>query len=200
MDLMDFTDSYLEHARAIIDRIDRGSIERAAQLLREVRDRGGRLFLIGSGGGAGHASHATCDFRKIGGFEAYCPSDNVSELSARINDDGWETCLSRYLEGSRIGPADALLVFSVGGGSIEAAISMNLVHAVQAARRAGAAVLGIVGRDGGYTAQAADACIIVPAVEAGLVTALTESFQALIWHLLVSHPLLQTAPMKWESL
>lgn len=197
---MDFTDRYLERARAIIDRIDRGSIERAAVLLRAVRDRGGRLFLVGSGGGAGHASHATCDFRKIGGFEAYCPTDNVSELSARINDDGWETSIARYLEGSRIGSSDALLVLSVGGGSIEAGISMNLVNAVRTAKKAGAAVLGIVGRDGGFTAREADACILVPAADAELVTALTESFQALVWHLLVSHPLLQAAPMKWESL
>jgi D-sedoheptulose 7-phosphate isomerase len=196
---MDFIASYLEHARSIIDRIDRASIERAALLLREVRERGGRLFLVGSGGGAGHASHATCDFRKIGGFEAYCPTDNVSELSARINDEGWDSSLARYLEGSRMGARDALLVFSVGGGSEEKNISMNLVRAVAAAKQAGAAVLGIVGRDGGYTAAHADACIIVPTVDDGLVTALTESFQAVVWHLLVSHPALQAAPMKWES-
>jgi D-sedoheptulose 7-phosphate isomerase len=197
---MEFADSYLAHARAIIDRLDRGSIEQAALLLRAVRDRGGRLFLAGSGGGAGHASHAACDFRKIAGFEAYCVTDNVSELSARVNDEGWDSSIARWLEGSRITARDALLVFSVGGGSEEAGISMNLVNAVRTAKRAGAAVLGIVGRDGGHTARAADACVLVPEVEPRLVTALTESFQALVWHLLVSHPLLQAAPMKWESL
>lgn len=197
---MEFADSYLAHARAIIDRIDRGAIERAVLLLRAVRDRGGRLFLAGSGGGAGHASHAACDFRKIAGFEAYCVTDNVSELSARVNDEGWDSSIARWLEGSRITARDALLVFSVGGGSEEAGISMNLVNAMRTAKQAGSSVLGIVGRDGGAAARMADACILVPEVEPRLVTALTESFQALVWHLLVSHPLLQAAPMKWESL
>ncbi len=196
---MNFTQRFLEQAAAIAGKIDSDAVERMVEVLLKTRESGGRLFLVGSGGGAGHSSHATCDFRKIGGFEAYCPTDNVSELSARINDEGWDTSLSNYLRGSRLRSGDCLFVFSVGGGNEEKAISNNLVNAVRVAREVGASVVGIVGRDGGYTAANADACVIVPTVDDALITAHTEAFQAVIWHLLVSHPSLQMNPMKWES-
>jgi D-sedoheptulose 7-phosphate isomerase len=196
---LNFIQNYFEQSKSILDAFDPAVIRRTIDLLVATRERGGRLFLIGSGGGAGHASHATCDFRKIAGFEAYCPTDNVSELSARVNDDGWDTSLSNYLRGSRLNALDCLLVFSVGGGNPAKNISMNLVKAVEAAKECGATVIGIVGRDGGYTAQVADACVIVPTVDPALVTAHTEAFQALIWHMLVAHPDLQQNTMKWES-
>jgi len=168
-------------------------------LLATVRERGGRLFLLGVGGGAGHASHAVCDFRKICGIEAYSPSDNVSELTARVNDDGWETSYASWLRGSRISAADAVLVFSVGGGDLERNISANLVRALQYTRSIGAAICGVVGRDGGFTARVADACVLVRVPNPATVTAHTEAFQALVWHLLVSHPQLKASEMKWES-
>ena len=196
---MSFIQEYLAQTAEIARSIQPEAVERMVKVLTDVRERGGRLFLIGSGGGAGHASHATCDFRKIGGFEAYCPTDNVSELSARVNDDGWETSVSNWLRGSRLCGDDCLFVFSVGGGSEEKNISMNLVNAVRAAREVGARVVGVVGRDGGYTAQVADACVVVPTVDADLVTAHTEAFQAVVWHMLVSHPAIQMSAMKWES-
>jgi D-sedoheptulose 7-phosphate isomerase len=179
--------------------MDPGAIEDIVRLLVEARDRGGRLFLLGSGGGAGHATHAVGDFRKIAGFEAYSPSDNVAELTARINDDGWDTAYSAWLEGSRLRAEDLLLIFSVGGGDAERGISANLVKAIDYARQVGAKIAGVVGRDGGYTAKMADACVVVPNINPQHVTAHTESFQALVWHLLVSHPDLQTGAMKWES-
>ena len=196
---LNFLHQYFDQSKRILDAFDIHAIQRAIDVLVATRERQGRLFIVGSGGGAGHASHATCDFRKIAGFEAYCPTDNVSELSARINDDGWETSLANYLQGSRIGERDCLLVFSVGGGNPEQNISMNLVNAIKTAKENGSSVIGIVGRDGGYTAQVADACVIVPTVDPGLVTAHTEAFQALIWHLMVAHPDLQKNKMKWES-
>jgi D-sedoheptulose 7-phosphate isomerase len=196
---VDFIHHYFDQAKSILDSFDHDAIRRVIDLLAETRDRQGRLFLIGSGGGAGHASHATCDFRKIAGFEAYCPTDNVSELSARINDDGWDSSLSNYLLGSRIGAGDCLMVFSVGGGDPDRNISMNLVRAVDTAKERGAKIIGIVGRNGGHTARVADACVIVPTRDPGLVTAYTESFQALVWHLMVVHPALQKHTMKWES-
>ncbi|MDX9759263.1 MAG: SIS domain-containing protein [Bacteroidota bacterium] len=196
---MSFIQNYLTQTADIAARIDTDAVERMVMVLTDTRERGGRLFLVGSGGGAGHASHATCDFRKIGGFEAYCPTDNVSELSARINDEGWDTSIAHWLRGSRLNADDCLFVFSVGGGSEEKSISMNLVNAVRLARETGARVVGVVGRDGGFTAREADACVIVPTVDAALVTAHTEAFQAVVWHMLVSHPAIQTAPMKWES-
>lgn len=196
---MSFIQNYLSQTADIAARIDTDAVERMVMVLTDTRERGGRLFLVGSGGGAGHASHATCDFRKIGGFEAYCPTDNVSELSARINDEGWDTSIANWLRGSRLNGDDCLFVFSVGGGSEEKSISMNLVNAVRLARETGARVVGVVGRDGGFTARMADACVIVPTVDAALVTAHTEAFQAVVWHMLVSHPAIQTAPMKWES-
>jgi D-sedoheptulose 7-phosphate isomerase len=167
--------------------------------LAELRERGGRLFCIGVGGGAANASHATTDFRKIAGFEAYCPLDSVAELTARINDEGWDGALAAYLEGSRLGAEDGVFVFSVGGGDGERGISANLVRAVDLAGRVGATVFGVVGRDGGHTARAGDHVVVVPTVNAETVTPHTESFQAVVWHLLVSHPSLQRNDMKWES-
>jgi D-sedoheptulose 7-phosphate isomerase len=161
---------------------------------------GGGFFFLGVGGGAGHASHAVNDFRKIAGIEAYTPTDNVSELTARINDEGWESVFANWLKGSRLSENDMVFVFSVGGGDLERNISPNLVRALQYAKNVGATICGIVGRDGGYTAQVADACVIIPTVNPDRVTPHTESFQALIWHLLVSHPRLQMSAMKWESL
>ena len=196
---MNFTQHYLQSALEIIQKIDHLSVDRMVRLLVELRSNKGRLFILGVGGGAGHAGHAVCDFRKIAGIEAYAPSDNVSELTARTNDEGWETTYAAWLKTSRIGKNDMLLVFSVGGGDLERNISPNLVRALQCAREVGAKIIGVVGRDGGMTAKLADACVVVPTVDEKLVTALTESFQAVIWHLLISHPDIQKASMKWEG-
>jgi D-sedoheptulose 7-phosphate isomerase len=196
---MSFSRDFLAHCAKVIETIDADALESAAEHLAKVRDREGRLFIIGSGGGAGHASHATCDFRKICNIETYAPYDNVSELTARVNDEGWDTTLSNWLKVSRLSSRDGLLVFSVGGGSTERNISANLVNAVAYAKEKGATIVGIVGKDGGYTAKEADAAIIIPPVESNLVTPLTEGFQAVMWHLLVSHPLLQVNAAKWES-
>jgi D-sedoheptulose 7-phosphate isomerase len=168
-------------------------------LLVDLRARGGRLFLLGSGGGAGHASHAVCDFRKIAQIEAYTPSDNVSELTARVNDDGWETAYVNWLRGSRLNRDDMVFVFSVGGGDAERRISANIVRGLQLAEEVGATISGVVGRDGGYTARVADACVVIPVVNSDTITPHTESFQAMVWHFLVSHPRLRAAEMKWES-
>ena len=194
-----YADQYLAEASEIIRRIDRNAIERMAHLLAELRQRQGRLFILGVGGGAGHASHAVSDFRKIAGIETYTPCDNVSELTARTNDEGWETTFAAWLATSRLRSTDMILVFSVGGGDLERNISSNLVRAVAYAHEVGAKIIGVLGRDGGYTARAADGCVIVPTVNPGAVTPHTEAFQAMIWHLLVSHPKLQAAPNKWES-
>lgn len=191
--------TYLKEAREIMDRIDRRQIEKMISVLKMIRKKSGRLFFLGVGGGAAHASHAVNDFRKICGFEAYAPTDNVAELSARVNDDGWETVFVRWLEQSRLGPGDGIFIFSVGGGSLEKTISANLVRAIDLAKKRKSKVLGIVGRDGGYTARMADACVVVPVVNAASVTPHTEAFQAVLWHLLISHPGLQTNAMKWES-
>jgi D-sedoheptulose 7-phosphate isomerase len=192
-------EDFLSHTAEIAASLDRTEIDRVVAVLLETRARGGRLFLVGSGGGAAHASHAVCDFRKLGGFEAYSPSDNVAELTARINDDGWDTSYVEWLKGSRLGPRDLLFVFSVGGGDRDRGISSNLVACVEYAKEIGATVCGIVGRDGGYTARVADACVIVPPVDESTVTPHTEAFQAVIWHLLVSHPEIQVGAMKWET-
>lgn len=195
-----FADHFFAAAEKAMAAIDRNAVEAVAQRLAEVRERGGRLFLIGVGGSAGHASHATNDFRKICGFEAYCPTDNVSELTARINDEGWEGTFSTWLETSRLKPEDGLLIFSVGGGSIEPPVSANIVRAIQLAKSRGAMVTGIVGRNGGYTAQAADACVIVPTVDPQLITPLVEGLAAVVWHLLVSHPALALHKGHWEQI
>lgn len=197
---MEFVSRYLEEVGRIASRIDQEAVGRLVELLVRVRKEGGRLFILGVGGSAGNASHAVNDFRKIAGIEAYTPTDNVSELTARINDDGWDTAYAAWLKGSRLGTRDCVLVFSVGGGDAERNVSTNLVRAIEYAKAVGALVGGIVGRDGGFTAKVADACVIVPTVNPETVTLHTEAFQAVLWHLLVSHPRLQKAPTKWESL
>jgi D-sedoheptulose 7-phosphate isomerase len=194
-----FSRQFLEETRAILDLLDAESIERLATGLAEARNGGGRLFILGVGGSAGHASHAVNDFRKLCAFEAYAPTDNASELTARINDDGWDTCFANWLAGSRIGPKDAVLVFSVGGGNREKNVSVNLVRALELAAERGARIYGIVGRDGGFTKQVAHACAVVPIVNPERLTPHTEGMCAVIWHLLVSHPALQAAATKWES-
>jgi D-sedoheptulose 7-phosphate isomerase len=195
-----FARAHLDETVRIATLLDADAIERAAAVLLAVRQRGGRLFILGVGGGAAHASHAANDFRKLARFEAYAPTDNVAELTARTNDDGWETVFAAWLAGSRLTSKDGILVFSVGGGSRENNVSVNLVNALEYARQTGAATVGIVGRDGGFTATVADACVIVPTVNAAAVTPHTEAFQAVIWHLLVSHPSLQVLTAKWESI
>jgi D-sedoheptulose 7-phosphate isomerase len=196
---MSYTKQYLAEAAQILYRLNADAIDRMVEELVQVRSRGGRLFILGSGGGAGHASHAVNDFRKIAGIEAYTPSDNVSELTARVNDDGWETSYVNWLKVSRLNDRDMLMIFSVGGGNREHQISMNLVCCLEYAQEMGAASIGVVGRDGGYTAQVSKACVIVPTVNSSTVTPHVESFQAVVWHLIVSHPKLQAAEMKWES-
>jgi D-sedoheptulose 7-phosphate isomerase len=198
--MSNFIDNYLIQSSQIIKNIDQKVISLMVQLLKEVREHYGRLFLIGSGGGAGHASHATCDFRKLCGFDAVCPLDNVSELTARINDEGWEHSLAKHLLASHLGERDALFVFSVGGGSEEHDLSINLVQAIKTAKEVKAKVLGIVGNPKGYTALHADACLVIPTVDQQKITPHTEGMQAVIWHLLVSHPDLQKHSTKWESL
>jgi len=191
--------SYLEEVREIAAKISQEALTRLVRELAALRSKGGRLFVLGVGGSAGNASHAVNDFRKIAGIEAYAPTDNVSELTAWINDGGWETAYANWLRGSRLGSNDAVLVFSVGGGHAEKKISLNLVEALKYARTIGAKVLGVVGRDGGYTAQVADAYVLIPTVNQATVTPHTEAFQAVVWHLLVSHPDLRSSEMKWES-
>jgi D-sedoheptulose 7-phosphate isomerase len=194
-----YTSQYVKEAAEILQALDQASVEEMVRLLVQVRRGGGRLFFVGVGGGAGHASHAVCDFRKIAGMEAYSVTDNVSELTARINDDGWDSAYEQWLRGSRLRAGDMVFVFSVGGGDLERRISSNLVHAVRYAKQVGALVCAIVGRDGGYAARAADVAIVVRTVNPDTVTPHTESFQAMLWHLLVSHPELKCNPMKWES-
>jgi D-sedoheptulose 7-phosphate isomerase len=194
-----FTDTYLGETRRIVEAIDGEAVERLAEGLAQVRERSGRLFILGVGGSAGHASHAVNDFRKLCGIEAYTPVDNVSELTARINDEGWDTCFSNWLEGSHLGARDGLLVFSVGGGDRERGISANIVNALEAARSTGCFIGGVVGRDGGHTARVGDAVVVIPPLVDARVTPHTEGLCAVVWHLLVSHPRLQRATTKWES-
>ena len=196
---MSYTKKYLAEAAQILSQLDATVIDRMVQELVELRARGGRLFIMGSGGGAGHASHAVNDFRKIAGIEAYSPTDNVSELTARVNDDGWESSYVNWLRVSRLNSRDMLLIFSVGGGNREHQISMNLVRCLEYAQEVGVSSCGIVGRDGGYTALVAKECVVIPTINPSTVTPHVESFQAVVWHLLVSHPDLQAAEMKWES-
>ena len=197
---MDHARRYLDEAAEVLSRLDTGAIERMASLLAGLREGGGRLFVLGLGGGAATASHAVNDFRKLCGIEAYAPTDNVAELTARANDDGWTSVFSEWLRTSRLGSRDAVLVLSVGGGDRGRNVSANLVAALEVAREVGARVLGVVGRDGGHTAAVADACVVVPTVSPERVTVHTESFQSLICHLLVSHPALRIRDPKWESM
>ena len=197
---MDFVRDYLSQTAEIAARLDAGAIDKLATALAGVRSRGGRLFVLGVGGGAGHAAHAVADFRKLAGLDSYAPTDHAPELTARINDDGWDASLAAWLRGSRLAARDAVLIFSVGGGDAERRVSVNLVNAVDYAKAVGASVLGVVGRDGGHTARVGDAVVIVPTVDASRVTPHTEAFQAVVWHLLVTHPALALAKGKWESL
>jgi len=196
---MHYAQQHLDEAAEIIRRIDVAAVERVADLLATVKSDGGRLFFLGVGGSAGNCSHAVNDFRKIVGIESYAPTDNVSELTARTNDEGWASVFVEWLKTSKLQPRDALFVFSVGGGNLEKNVSPNLVLALQLAKQVGAKVTGVVGRDGGYTASVADACVIVPTVNAETITPHSEAFQAVIWHLLVSHPKLKVNQTKWES-
>ncbi|QNI32689.1 SIS domain-containing protein [Alloacidobacterium dinghuense] len=190
---------FLQATQETAVRLEPSCLDRMAELLAGVRDNGGRVFFLGTGGGAANASHAVNDFRKIAEIECYAPSDNVSELTARTNDDGWETCYANWLRVSKLNARDAVVVFSVGGGSIAHGISLNIVRSVELATQVGAKVLGVVGRDGGYTAQVADACVIIPTIVEDMVTPLVEAFQAVVWHLIVSHPRLKVNSTKWES-
>jgi D-sedoheptulose 7-phosphate isomerase len=199
MTVSDYTKAYFKEVEAIAGMIDQDAIDHMIDILVDTRNRHGRLFILGVGGGAGHAGHAVNDFRKICGMEAYAPTDNVSELTARVNDEGWNTVFAQWLRGSRIRAEDTILVFSVGGGNAEKNISMNIVQALKLGKSVGARVIGVVGRDGGYTREVADACVVVPTVNPATVTPHTEAFQAVVWHCIVSHPKLLVNEMKWES-
>lgn len=199
MSATDYTLRYLKEVQQLAAGIDPLKVDQMVQILAETRENEGRVFFVGVGGGAGHASHAVNDFRKIAGIECYSPSDNVSELTARVNDDGWDTSYANILRGSRLRKGDTVCVFSVGGGNLEKNVSANLVKSLQLAKEVGARVIGIVGRDGGYTAQVADACVVIPTLTPDTITAHAEEFQAVVWHLLVSHPGLKKHEMKWES-
>jgi D-sedoheptulose 7-phosphate isomerase len=199
MSVTPYTEMYMREVAEVAAAIDQQAVDRIVGILAEVRGQGGRLFFLGVGGGAGNAGHAVNDFRKIAGIESYTPTDNVSELTARVNDEGWNTVFSQWLKTSRIGTRDAVFVFSVGGGNAEKNISMNIVEALKLAKEKGAKVVGIVGRDGGHTARVADSCVIVPTVNPDTVTPHAESFQAVVWHLIVSHPALKMHEMKWEA-
>jgi D-sedoheptulose 7-phosphate isomerase len=197
--MSDHTVLFLQAIQKVASEMAPGCFDRMMDVLTEVRAHGGRVFFLGVGGSAANASHAVNDFRKLVGLESYAPSDNVSELTARINDEGWESCYANWLRGSRLNARDAVFVFSVGGGSIDHGISMNIVRSLELATHVGARILGVVGRDGGYTAQVADVCIIIPSTLEDIVTPLVEAFQAIVWHLLVSHPRLRLNQAKWES-
>jgi D-sedoheptulose 7-phosphate isomerase len=196
---MSYAEIYLQEAAEILRRLDTRAIEGVASLLAQVKDDGGRIFFLGVGGSAANCSHAVNDFRKIAGVECYAPTDNVAELTARTNDEGWESVFAGWLKVSRLSAKDALFILSVGGGDAERNVSPNLVRAIQLAKHVGAKVTGVVGRDGGFTARVADVCVVVPTVNAETITPHAEAFQALIWHLLVSHPLLKENQTKWEA-
>jgi D-sedoheptulose 7-phosphate isomerase len=196
---MSYISEFLAEAKKIIDSIDQDKVQKIVDILDEVRSGGGRLFILGVGGGAGHAGHAVNDFRKIAGIESYAPTDNVSELTARTNDEGWETTFAAWLRTGRINGKDAVFVFSVGGGDAERNISANIVSSLKLAKSVGAKIVGVVGRDGGYTAKVADSCIIIPPFNKETVTPQVEGFQAVVWHMVVSHPKLVMNAMKWES-
>lgn len=196
---MSYALQHMKEATEILEKIDVATIEKIADLLATVKADGGRIFFLGVGGSAGNCSHAVNDFRKIVGIECYAPTDNVSELTARTNDDGWASVFVEWLKVSKLVAKDALFIFSVGGGNLEKNISPNLVEAIKLAKAVGSKVTGVVGRDGGYTAQAADACVIIPTVNPDTITPHSEAFQAVVWHLLVSHPKLKVNQTKWES-
>lgn len=196
---MEFIEQYLDDVAGVANQVNRQEIRKIIDGLIDLRERQGRLFILGVGGGAGNASHAVNDFRKIAAIDAYAPTDNVSELTARVNDEGWETTFINWLKVSHLGSKDGIFVFSVGGGSLEKQVSPNIVRALDYAREIGAAIFGVVGRDGGHTAKVADACVVVPTVNPATVTPHTEDFQEVVWHLIVSHPDVQVNPMKWES-
>jgi D-sedoheptulose 7-phosphate isomerase len=195
---IDYTSKYLAEVGEIAAAIDRKQIDRIIETLLELRKARGRLFFLGVGGSGGNAGHAVNDFRKIAGIESFTPTDNVSELTARINDDGWESCFANWLKDSNLRSNDVIFIFSVGGGNLEKNISPNIVMALKLAKQVGSKVIGVVGRDGGYTATVADACVVIPTASAETVTAHTEAFQAVVWHLIVSHPHLRKHEMKWE--
>ena len=198
--MLSYTEKHIDEARLILSQLDVASIEHMVEILVNLRQRCGRLFFLGVGGSAANCSHAVNDFRKLAGIEAYAPTDNVSELTARTNDEGWASVFVEWLKVSHLNDRDLVFVFSVGGGNLEKNISPNLVSALQYAKQIGASVVGVVGRDGGFTAQVADVCVIVPTVNPETVTPHSEAFQAIVWHLLVSHPALKAAPTKWESI
>jgi len=195
----EYIDSYLAESSEIILKLDKKEIEKSVNILLETKIKEGRLFILGVGGSAANASHAVNDFRKIGGIESYTPTDNVSELTARTNDDGWDSVFVNWLKGSRLNDKDCILVFSVGGGNVEKNVSVNLVKALQFSKEVKAKIIGIVGRDGGYTKQIADSCILIPVVNSETITPHSEAFQAVVWHMLVTHPAIKTNEMKWES-
>lgn len=196
---MMFSAEFMKECVQVLEKLNPNDIEKVVDVLSEIRDKKGRLFIIGSGGGAGHASHAVCDFRKLCNIEAYAPYDNVSELTARVNDEGWDVTIRNWLKVSNLKKEDGILVFSVGGGNAEKNISGNIVKALQYAQETGAKITGIVGKDGGFTKESGDAVVVIPTINTEHITPITESFQALIWHLFVSHPKLQLNPTKWES-
>jgi D-sedoheptulose 7-phosphate isomerase len=200
MTMGSFTEQFLGDTLTVLGRLDHRSVEAVVDVIASTRERGGRMFLCGSGGGAGHASHAACDFRKLCDVESYAVTDNVSELTARINDDGWDSSYANWLRASRLRSDDCVFVFSVGGGNVERRVSVNLVEAMQLARERGASVVGVAGRDGGALAQLADACVVIPTVDPGLVTPQAEGLQSVMWHLIVSHPKLAASTAKWESI
>jgi len=197
---MRYINKYFKEAKEVIDQVNRRQIDKMINILKEIRKNKGRIFFLGVGGGAANSSHAVNDFRKLCGFEAYAPTDNVSELSARVNDDGWETVFVNWLKQSKLNKNDCLFIFSVGGGSLDKNISPNIVKALEYANNLDSKILGIVGRDGGYTAKVADACVIIPTINPDTITPHTESFQSVIWHLIVSHPDIKECEMKWESI
>ncbi len=196
---MNFTETFLAEAAELLGKLDVATIEKTVDILVNTRERGGRLFILGVGGSAANASHAVNDFRKIVGIEAYAPTDNVSEFTARTNDEGWESVFKGWLEGSHLNAKDSVMIFSVGGGNLEKNVSPNLVRALQLAKEVGAKIVGVVGRDGGYTAKVADACVLIPTVNPEHITPHTEAFQSVVHHLLVTHPRLKIAQTKWES-
>jgi len=199
MNNIGYIDKYLSEAGEILKLIDKTAVKKMVDIIIEVKRKSGRLFMLGVGGGAGNAGHAVNDFRKIAGIESYAPTDNVSELTARVNDDGWESTFVNWLKGSRLCERDGVFVFSVGGGNADKKISVNIVRALEYAKEINARIFGVVGRDGGYTAKVADACVIIPTVNPETVTPHTEAFQAVVWHLIVSHPAMKINEMKWES-